>query len=227
MVHQLIFTNPKPGMTVKGFQKRWINNHAVNFASKIAQIVRYKIDTVVQIGSDKPVFWGAAEIWMNEEDQPDTLLAPEYINGARQDEPNWAAFWETIALNTDAHVIVDGVSMSPNPSGVKLITLIKRKEGTTLNDFRNYSLQNHASIAKQLPGLKGYYQCLVNDGHYVVGESNFDAVYMMWFDNMAALEEALNTAGYKNDLLKFAEKKYIFHMAAEEHWIIGPELREY
>ena len=45
MIHQHIFASPKPGMSEAEFQDYWLHVHAVNYASRIEQIKRYKIDT--------------------------------------------------------------------------------------------------------------------------------------------------------------------------------------
>lgn len=231
MIHQLIFANPKPGMSAGEFHDYWLNVHAVQYAGKIKQIVRYKINTVIPLDGQNPLYQGVAEIWLrNEEEQLASLQSAEFIDGARKDEPNWAAFWQTIGLDTDTHVIDEGGSLAPDPAGVKLLMLVKRKEGVPLGLFRDYSLKVHGPLAQRLPGLRGYYQCHARDSLYAVGESRFDAAYMMWFDNPGALEKALESEQYKQtvypDLLKFAEEKYLFKLQMKEHWIIGPEIRE-
>ena len=41
-----------------------------------------------------PLWSGVAEIWLaNEEEQLASLQTPEFLKGARADEPKWAAFW--------------------------------------------------------------------------------------------------------------------------------------
>ena len=111
MIHQLIFAAPKPGMTEEEFQKYWLEVHAVKYASKIKQIRKYMIDTRVPIPGEKtpPLFGGIAEIWIdNEKDQLESLQSEEFLQGARLDEPKWAAFWQTLVLDTDAHVLLEG-----------------------------------------------------------------------------------------------------------------------
>jgi uncharacterized protein (TIGR02118 family) len=232
MIHQFIFTNPKPGMTVEEFQRYWVEVHAVKYASKIAQIKRYLIDATIPLGpaGEPPVFSGIAEIWLeNEAEQLASLQTKEFLEGARRDEPNWAAFWTTVVLDTNTHVLLEGPPLSKDPTWVKFIVLMKRKAGMPLEEFRRYSLQVHGPLCLQLPGLRRYIQCHVRDSFYAVGESRFDAVSMFWFDSVAALEAALDSAlaqeKLKADDALFLEQKYVFGMAAKEHWIIGPEFR--
>ncbi|MGB0386358.1 MAG: EthD domain-containing protein [Ardenticatenaceae bacterium] len=229
MVHQLIFANPKPGMTVEEFQDYWVNVHAVKYASKIKQIKRYMIDTTMPFMGEAPLYKGIAEIWLKAEEQIPSLQSPEFLQGARLDEPNWAAFWETIVVDSNPHVLLEGAPLTPDPTWVKLIVLNKRKSGMTLQAFRNYSLQVHAPQVLQLPGLRRYLQCHTVDGAYVLGEARFDCVWQLWFDDVQAIEHALASQQYqeviKPDWDNFVETKYIFSMVGQEHWVIGPEAR--
>lgn len=230
MIHQLIFANPKPGMSVAEFQDYWLNTHAVKFAAKIPQIVRYKIDTVIPFWDEKPLYNGIAEIWLkNEKEQLESLQSQEYLEGARRDEPNWAAFWETIGLDTETRVILEGDWLKPQPDGIKMVILVKRREGMPLNAFRQYSFKAHSLLVRELPGLKGYIQCHVRDGLYAVGEPRFDCVSQLWFENLDLLQNTLASEAYQAavaDLQEFVEMKYLFKMICNEHWIIGPEFKE-
>jgi uncharacterized protein (TIGR02118 family) len=225
MIHQLIFAAPKPGMTEQEFQRYWLEEHAVRYASKIPQIRKYLIDTRIPFeGTDEPPKWsGVAEIWLaNEQEQLASLQTDEFLNGARLDEPNWAAFWQTVVLDTDAHELLAG------QGGVKLIILAKRREGLPLQDFRDRSLGEHAGLTLAVPGLRRYLQCHTRDGAYGIGEAVLDVAYQLWFDDVAAMREAVESPRFKEaneDLLTFVEPRYVHRMAATEHWVIGPEPR--
>jgi uncharacterized protein (TIGR02118 family) len=231
MIHQLIFARPKPGMSEADFQRYWVEVHAVKYASKIPQIRRYMVDTRVPLPGESgdPLFSGIAEIWLaNEEEELASLETPEFLQGARADEPNWAAFWATVGLDTTTHVLLEGPAPTRYPNWVKYIVLLKRREGIPLETFRRYSLQVHGPQALELPGLQRYIQCHVRDELYAVGESRFDAVAMYWFEHVPALLEALGSPvaqKLQTDESLFIETKYRFSFAMKEHWIIGPEAR--
>ncbi|MEJ2691633.1 MAG: EthD domain-containing protein [Candidatus Thiodiazotropha sp.] len=232
MIHQLIFAHPKPGMSEQAFQDYWLNVHAVDYASKIPQIRRYMVDTRIPCGeeTDDPLFSGVAEIWLkNEEEQLASLQSKEFIEGARQDEPRWAAFWRTVGLDTKTHEIVPGEPFRRDESLVKLIVLMKRKAIIPLQDFRQYALQIHAPKVARLEGLRRYHQCHVRDSFYAIGEALLDAAYMLWFDDVTTLETTLASDAYRDlmgeGLLHFVEARYVHTMAVEEHWVIGPEFR--
>ena len=231
MIHQIILAAPKPGMTAKEFQDYWVNVHAVKYASKIPQIKRYMIDTRIPFDGDmgEPLLphQGVAEIWLrNGEEQLASLQTEEFLQGARLDEPNWAAFWLTIVLDTTAHELVAGPDDS---GGVKLMVLLKRKPGMDLETYRQQSLESFGPIAAGIPGLRRYLQCHTNDGFYVFGEASFDSVEQYWFDDLDALQQALSSTyvaeKVKPALESIVDTKYVFSLVAEEHWVIGPEAR--
>lgn len=233
MIHQFIFAYPRPGMSETEFQRYWVEVHAVRYASRIPQIRRYMVDTrIAQPGeSGEPLWSGVAEIWLaNEQEQLASLQSPEFLDGARLDEPNWAAFWRTVVLDTTAHELLPGPPESRDSTLVKLLVLSKRREGLPLDRFRDYFLGAHAEKAKALPGLCRYQQGHVRDGFYAVGEAVLDCVEQFWFDTVDALQAA--KASVQQDILSAdyrlcAEERYLHEMIVQEHWIIGPEARPY
>jgi uncharacterized protein (TIGR02118 family) len=233
MIHQFIFAYPRPGMTEAEFQRYWVEVHAVRYASKIPQIRRYLIDTRVALPGEsaEPLWCGVAEIWLkNEKEQIESLQSKEYLEGARHDEPNWAAFWRTVALDTTAHIIRDGPGEKRNDAMAKLLVLSKRREGLPLDRFRSYCLDTHAAKVLELPGLRRYCQGHVRDGAYVVGEAALDCIEQLWFDSVDAALAAQRSV--QQDLVRadyrlFAEERYIHTMLVRERWIIGPQPRPY
>jgi hypothetical protein len=232
VIHQLIFAAPRPGMTEEEFHRYWVEEHAVRYASRIPQIRKYLIDTRVPVlpESGEPLWGGVAEIWLeNEAEQLASLQTPEFLEGARLDEPRWAAFWRTLVMDTEAHTLLEGPALTGDPSWVKLIVLVKRREGEPLARFRERSLGAHAKTVLELPGLRRYLQCFTRDGAYGIGEATLDAAYQLWFDDEEALRQALAGAYWREhvapDLAEIAEPRYIHMLAFREHWIIGPEPR--
>ena len=228
MIHQFIFAAPKPGMTEQEFQDYWVNVHAVKYASKIPQIKQYSVSTRLPFGdeSQEPLWSGLADIWLaNDEDQVASLWSKELLEGARIDEPRWAAYWRTVVLDTDAHVLKDGGGLDGVKDGVKIVALVKRKWGTSLEEFRRHSLGPHAELNLALPGLRRYVQWHARDGLYGIGETPFDLVAYLWFDSPEAVEQALaSPEGQASaaDLPGFVELKYAHMLLMKEHWVIGP-----
>ncbi len=68
----------------------------------------------------------------------------------------------------------------------KAIILLKRKESMSLSDFKDWWLNDHAPLAKGLPGLKkAVFNLSSGDG-----ESEFDGVSELWFDSKEHFERA-------------------------------------
>jgi len=229
MIHQFIFAAPKPGMSVAEFQDYWLNFHAVKYASKISQIKKYLIDLTIDTKFDvgEPLYNGIAEIWLNnDEEQIASLQSEEFLQGARLDEPNWAAFWKTLVLDTD-------LAYENNPDyagkGVKMIVIAKRKNGVELQDFRNFASNNHTPKLEKLEGVKKVRLNFVRDGWYFLGEPRFDMVASIWFDN---LQSMYNTLSNDEDELcmysdiNFVNSNYVFCFYVNENWVIGPEARD-
>jgi uncharacterized protein (TIGR02118 family) len=230
VIHQLIFAYPKPGMSEAEFQAYWLEVHAPQYAAKIPQIRKYLIDTrIPRPGEAGDHLWsGVAEIWLaNEREQLESLQTPEFLEGARLDEPRWAAFWRSVVLDTDAHVLREPATYSGPERGVKLIRLLKRRQGTGLAEFRERSLR-HAETLLELPGLHGLVLGHTRDGYYGVGEAVLDGALQLWFDDLEALDAALASAAHeraRQDLHAFAEPRYVHELTVSEHWVIGPAAR--
>lgn len=226
MIHQLIFAAPKPGMSVADFQSYWLDVHAPQFASKIPQIKKYKVDTVVPFAATGEPLWnGIAEIWLADEaDQLASMQTTEFLQGARLDEPNWAAFWQTVVLDTDDNELLP---VAPG-MGIKLFRLVKRQEGLGLQEFRDRSLSKYAELVLEVPGLGGYVQGHTRDGAYGVGEAVLDMAHQMWFADLDALSVALASDEFRlaeDELGTLIEARYLHQLVTEEHWVIGPESR--
>jgi uncharacterized protein (TIGR02118 family) len=228
VIHQLIFAYPRPGMGEPEFHRYWVEEHAVRYASRIPQIRQYAVDTRVALSSDEPepLWSGVAEIWLaNEEEQLASLQTPEFLEGARLDEPRWAAFWRTLVLDTDAHVVVPGPRQRSDRPGTKLFILVKRREGLPLAEFRQYSKYRHATLMSQVPGLRRYYQNHTRDGAYGIGEAVLDCAYQLWFDDVDALREGMRSYEFQralSDLATVTEPRYTHTLAVRENWVIGP-----
>ena len=232
MIHQHIFASPKPGMTEAEFQRYWLEVHAVTYASRIPQIRKYKVDTRIDWpGEREPPRWsGIAEIWLTDEkEQLESLQSKEFLEGARLDEPRWAAFWNTQVVDTDAHLVREDVPETREAPGVKLVVLTKRVAGLGVEDFRRAYMDYYRQLADEVPALRRALLCFTRDSWYVVGEPRFDAVAHGWFATPEELARVLEGTKFSRlapaDHVDFLEPRYVFSMAATEHWIVGPEPR--
>ena len=227
MIHQLIFARPKPGLSEEEFQTYWVERHAVDFAQKIPQIRKYLIDTRIR-SDDEGVFGGVAEIWLeDEESQLASLQTREFLEGARPDEPKWAAYWQSIALDTDSTEMLNVNDQVSHNEVVKLLVLLKRRQGVSRDEFKTHLKGlRHLDDIKKTKVLR-YLQCHVRAAGYSLGEPRFDCVLQLWFSDLGAAREAesaLKRAVQSGSGLgSVAEPKQAISMHVEEHWIIEGE----
>jgi len=73
---------------------------------------------------------------------------------------------------------------------IKILSMMKRKDGMTIQEFRKWMLEEHAEFGKQFPGIKAYKICVVTDDQ---ADGPYDAVNELYFDDLATFQAALQT----------------------------------
>jgi uncharacterized protein (TIGR02118 family) len=73
---------------------------------------------------------------------------------------------------------------------VKAIVVMKRRPGTSIEDFRR-SLEKTEAATAHIPGVRRYVRSLTLDSGYRKREPIYDAVDELWFDDETAAREAL------------------------------------
>lgn len=92
---------------------------------------------------------------------------------------------------------------------LKIISLLKRKEELSLEEFRMWALEEHPKLGKKLPGMRHYRMSVV---HEDTPGLPADAVSEMWFDDMDARNAAFGT-----DAGKAAAEDAIAHCSSRVH----------
>lgn len=77
---------------------------------------------------------------------------------------------------------------------LKVISLLKRKEGLSLEEFRKWAFDEHPVLGKRLPGILHYHMSVVLEDN---PELPFDAVSEFWFEDNEARLAAFATADGK------------------------------
>ncbi|MFZ1884881.1 MAG: EthD domain-containing protein [Rhodoplanes sp.] len=227
MIHQFIFAGPKPGLANDAFTSYWINFHAVDYAAKIPQIAQYLVAARLPVKTARDVPWfyqGVAEIWLADEAaQLASLQSPEFLQGARLDEPRWAAFWRTLVLDTSPHMIKDDGGGQPPPEYAKLYVLLKRRPTLALAAFRQKLIDDRAEIATRF-GLSHHLVGFSRDPLYGFGEPPFDAIELLAVRDLTLLETLLADRSFSEALTArpYVHETYAFNFVAREHWIIPP-----
>jgi uncharacterized protein (TIGR02118 family) len=102
---------------------------------------------------------------------------------------------------------------------LKVLSLMKRKEGMSFAEFRNWALNEHPPFAKKLPGLKGY---RMNVPLTESADTPYDAISEMWFESAEARQAAMATEEGKaagGDAAAHCASR--FHYLAEEKVFVG------
>ena len=95
----------------------------------------------------------------------------------------------------------------------KVVILLKRRDDMTAAAFKHWWLQQHAPLARQLPGLR---QAVFN---LVTGEDNpaFDGISELRFDSPGAFEQA-----YASDLGQRVAADSLAHVSQRIRLICDP-----
>ncbi len=73
---------------------------------------------------------------------------------------------------------------------LKVMSLLKRKEGMSREEFYNWATKEHPKLAMQLLNIRGY---RANAARLDEPEAAFDGISEMWFDDAAAFDAAFST----------------------------------
>jgi uncharacterized protein (TIGR02118 family) len=96
-----------------------------------------------------------------------------------------------------------------NPKMLKIVSLLKRKEGMSLDEFRKWATEDHPQLGKQLPGMRHYRMSVVLDDN---PDLPADAISEMWFDDMDA-----RNAAFGSEAGKAAAGDAIAHCSSRTH----------
>ncbi len=73
---------------------------------------------------------------------------------------------------------------------LKVLSLLKRKEGMTREEFYNWAMNEHVKFGPQLPNIRAY---RMSAARLDEAEAPFDAIAEMWFDDVASFDAAFAT----------------------------------
>ena len=94
---------------------------------------------------------------------------------------------------------------------LKVMSLMKRKEGTSFAEFRSWAKDEHPKLAQKIPGLRGY---RMNVPVTENPDSPYDAISEMWWDSGEA-----RLKGFGTDEGKAAGADATAHCASRFHFM--------
>ena len=100
-----------------------------------------------------------------------------------------------------------------------MIILMKKKDSLTDQEFAKYWLENHAPLAKKMPGLRKYVVNVVRRPPN--REPDYDGVVELWFDDTGSMKKAFtSTEGLatQKDTESFTSKLITLYI--DEHTIV-------
>jgi uncharacterized protein (TIGR02118 family) len=102
---------------------------------------------------------------------------------------------------------------------LKVVSLLKRKEGMSLEEFRKWALEEHPPKGKKLPGIRQYRMSVLREDN---PDLPYDAVSEFWFDDNDARAAAFATPEGKaaaEDAASHCSSRV--HLLMDEKVIIG------
>ena len=115
------------------------------------------------------------------------------------------------------------ICMQKGGNLIKLVALVRKKDGMAADAFRHYWLTTHAPLASAIPGMRGYRINIAGDPGDMT-PAGYDGSAEIWFDDRAAMEAGLGSAQGKtagDDTAHFTEG--IEFLVTEEHVILPKE----
>ena len=99
---------------------------------------------------------------------------------------------------------------------IKVMSLMKRKEGMSFADYKKWALEEHPKLARGVPGMKKYQvDVVVKDDP----ANTYDSVSEMWFDSAEARLAAMAT-----DAGKAAGGDAASHCASRFHFLVDEKV---
>jgi uncharacterized protein (TIGR02118 family) len=159
-MHKLIrLVKRKPGMTPAQFKDHWLGPHAklqqAALATNPSRKVAANIATGESFGGAAPPFDGMIEAWFDTlDDAHKAMAATPAMMAVRGDMPNFVDL-----AGSPAHVLCEehvmsqkpGAAGAVKPSGqIKIIRTVYRRKDLTLQQFKDYWLQNHSKLEERV-----------------------------------------------------------------------------
>ncbi|NJN54302.1 MAG: EthD family reductase [Anaerolineae bacterium] len=71
---------------------------------------------------------------------------------------------------------------------IKIISMMKRREGLSIEEFRQWALHQHSQLGAQFPKIRHYRMSVVLPDH---ADGPYDAVSELYFDTLEDFQAAL------------------------------------
>jgi uncharacterized protein (TIGR02118 family) len=102
---------------------------------------------------------------------------------------------------------------------IKVIEIVNRRPGMTVEEFQQYWLTVHGPIVARVPGLRRYVQSPSRTGGYRRGDVPFDGIAELWFDDkqaMASMMDSPELAAAKADEPNFIDPDRLVELVVDD-----------
>ena len=105
---------------------------------------------------------------------------------------------------------------------VKVVAIVKRKPGMTVDAFQEHWRTRHADVVAKLPGLRRYVQSHTLPSGYRTGEPAWDGIAELWFDDtdaLRALRGSAEQSAVDADEARFLDRGAMKLLLTDDHVI--------
>lgn len=189
---KLIFCyNRKAGLSVADFQRHFLDDR-LDLVRTIPGLKRYEQNHAKPSSYNQPappIFDGVEKMWIETQLSPAELLATPDLKRAS------AALDGVVDAGRVRHIVAQEavIKDGPAPEGsLRLIEFLTRKDGMSPPDFHAHWEKVHGPLVAKQPQIRRYVQSHTLPSEYAAGQGpDFDGVTEVWFDDTAAMREAV------------------------------------
>jgi uncharacterized protein (TIGR02118 family) len=196
MIKGIAIVTKKAGLDDEYFHRYWRKRHgplALQMKSLRRYVQSHRTKDSVP-GFESCPYDGVAEVWF---DDLATMLDlpnnPDYISGAKADEPNFIDMAALKFLATREHVFIEGPPIAEDTPLVKATFLLTRRAGMSVLEFQDYWINGHAPQIPNDAGIMRYVQCHQAAETYANSSPAYDGVAELSFPDYATFASYWNS----------------------------------
>lgn len=189
----------RPDISAGQFHEHWSTVHREH-ALAITRLRRYvqahRIDDEMLSGLEQAPYDGIPEVWydslesaVGQDDDPD------YVEGAKRDEPNFVDMNGIAWVMTDERLVRDDLDLEAEPDSAKALILVHRSEGLDRETFAATWPAAAQTAMDALPGVRRAAVATTLPETYDAAEPAYDGVLELWWADRETFRADWEAAG--------------------------------
>lgn len=220
MIKLLNFCNRRDNLTLDEFGARWFGNHAKLEKNLVkttpARRIAVSISTGEVLGGKEPSFDAMAELYFANVEDARKSMASAAAEAMRKDRSSFVAESdETGFMVADEYLTAESegwAAMAADMSKprTKVVRAIKRKDGLTREQFRDYWLNQHSQLEKTrvVQTLTRRIVATFLTGETIGGaEAPFDGMVSLYYDSIDSAKK--HFAGGSQSVMRKDEENFV------------------